>query len=314
MRDFLVGLGFLLWGLCRIIIKPVACVLRAFINNMRRKGAQRRQMAPSIAVNTPAQEAIAETGPATIIQTSTYEVADRIVPIRLDPPVGIINLRIYSAARIVKRDLIVNEPRLMSMMRGRRHTFPDVSYDPVQGLESVKDDTVTLAETLINTLGNQSVRAAKPAPAVQKTKIAPAVQAPAAAVAPPQSLSPAPVVAQSAHPAGHERKEVQSKVFAPKPAAGITYVGKLLAAQTETMRPPGRAPYETFQATLLLDNGVEMPLRGAELERELTGAACQVGQRVAITPVGKVPVALANGGEGSKNLYQVKNLSERRRD
>ncbi len=309
MRDFCAGLGYLMWGLCRIIIRTAAFMLRSLIRAVRRKREQRRRLAPSIAVNAPEQDAVASTGPATIIQTSAYEVADRIASIRLDPPVGIINLRIYSAARIVKRDLIINEPRLMSMMRGRRHTFPDAVYDPVQGLDALKDDSVALAETLINTLGNQSVRAAKPAPTVQKAKTVPAAPAPAVAVAPAQAPLSPPASSQASMPAGHERKEVHAKVFAPKPAAGITYVGKLLAARTETMTPPGRAPYETFQAILLLDNGVEMPLRGAELERELTGAACQVGQRVAITPVGKVPVALANGGEGSKNLYQVRNLS-----
>lgn len=313
MRDLFALLGHLLWGLVLITVKATASVTRFLYRSMSRKREQRRQRAPSNAVNSPEQATLADTGPATIIQTSPYEVADRIVSIRLDPPVGVINLRIFAAAKNVKRDLIINEPRLKSLMRGRRHTFPDAVFNPVEGLEPIKEDTLALAEALINTLGNQSVRAAKHAPASQKTKTSPVATAPAVVAAAPvvAVTAPAHMVQPAQASVSHERKEMPTKVYAPKPAAGITYVGKLITAKTETMTPPGRRPYETFQAILLLDNGIEMPLRGAELERELTGASCEVGQRVAITPVGKVPVTLASGEEGSKNLYRVQNLSER---
>lgn len=310
MRDFFVGIGFLVWGLCRlIIIRPLAFTYRTAFRAVQRRQTEKRHRAPSIAVNAPDQVQIAESGPATIIQMSGYEIADRIASIRLEPPVGVINFRVYNALGIVKRDLIINEPQLKSLMRGRRHTFPDAAYDPVQGLDFIKDETVALAEALINTVGNQSVRAAKIVP-MNRSKAGPAAtQVSTAPVTAAQPVaSPPPAAA-----AGSERRDVPTTVFAPKPAAGITYVGKLISARTERMTPPGRAPYETFQAMLLLDNGVEMPLRGAELERELTSAACQVGQRVAITPVGKVPVALATGGEGSKNLYRVQNMSDKGR-
>jgi hypothetical protein len=66
-----------------------------------------------------------------------------------------------------------------------------------------------------------------------------------------------------------------------------------------------------FTAIIQMDNGAEFPLRGAELERELELADCQLGDRISITPMGKVPVTLTNGGEGKKNLYKVQNLQEK---
>lgn len=81
-----------------------------------------------------------------------------------------------------------------------------------------------------------------------------------------------------------------------------------MRAGSKRMTPQNRDPYEVFEAVLLLDNGAELPLRGAELEREITTSGCKVGQRLAITPMGKVPVTLASGAEGSKNLYKVQGL------
>jgi hypothetical protein len=76
----------------------------------------------------------------------------------------------------------------------------------------------------------------------------------------------------------------------------------------QTRTPKNRPSYEVFEASLQLDNGAELALRGAELERELTANGCAVGERVAITPMGKVPVTLANGSEGQKNLYRARRL------
>lgn len=311
MRDIFIGVGFLLWGLCRfLIVMPLVAIGRGGYTVVRRKASQIKQRQPSIAVNSPAHALVAETGPATIIQASAYDVADRIVSIRLDPPVGVINLRVYTNARVVKRDLIISEPRLKALMRGRRHTFPDAPYDSIEGLDGLKDETVEIAEALINTLGNQSVKAVK-TQKLERVAKSPVAAAPPAAVAAQGSEAERPDGLDGKHrPATADRNPESGKVYAPKPHTGITYVGSLVAAGTETMTPKGRVPYETFQAVLLLDNGVEMPLRGGELERELTGAQCQVGQRIAITPMGKVPVSLANGDEGSKNLYRVQNLSK----
>jgi len=249
-----------------------------------------------------------DAGPATVF-CNDFEVADRIVSMRLDPPVGVINLRVYYDARVVKRDLIISEPRLKSMMRGRRHTFSDADYDPVAGMDGIKDETIALAEKLINDLGNQSVKATKPRKDdFVRANVQPVEQPkPAAKQQQPQqevtATAPPP-------PARAEQKSVAmpEKVVAPQVKTGYTYVGQLVQAGSKRCNPPGRAPYEVFEATLALDNGAEMALRGAELERELTANGCQVGQRIAITPMGKVPVTLGNGEEGKKNLYRVQKM------
>ena len=92
---------------------------------------------------------------------------------------------------------------------------------------------------------------------------------------------------------------------------GFTYQGRLTKAGPQIQRPPNKRSFEVFEATIQLDNGAELALRGAELERELLAAGVQLGNRVAITPMGKVPVQLANGEEGKKNLYRVENLARK---
>ena len=301
MRDIFMGIGFLLWGVLKITWKLAFLAGKALLS-WRRRAAAAAPRPVSIAVNAPPAEAADASGPETIIHNSEHEAADRIVSIRLDPPVGVINLRIYNLPKVIKRDLIIHEPRLKAMMRGRRHSFAVATFDPVAGIDAVKDESIDLAEKLINTLGNQSVRPAKPVKLEPKPKAAATREVSAPTVA-PEPAQPAPV------PQPDNAKEVQGHVFAPRAMKGITYVGRLVSAKTEMMQPKGRTSYEIFQATLLLDNGQELPLRGAELERELTSNSCQVGNRVAITPMGKVPVELANGVEGSKNLYRVKNMT-----
>jgi hypothetical protein len=306
LRDIIVGSGFILWITLQLPIKMIEFAWKKLgpkrATAPRRLGPKPVQEIASIQVAVPAatREDLADQGPVTILQASAYEVADRIVGIRLDPPVGVINLRVYTALAKVKRDLIISEPRLKAMMRGRRHAFPDVDYDPVKGLEATKEETIALAEKLINELGNLAVTAHRSARGTHRQPTAPM---PSETRAPQSQQQQRPTALPNARP------NPSPNVFEPRPTNGITYVGRLISAQPQEVRPPGRNPYEIFEVTLELDNGATLPLRGAELERELLAAGCEVGQRVAITPMGKVPVTLADGGEGRKNLYQVKNMS-----
>lgn len=293
-----------------LLAVPVAAWAVRGLSAKRRPARTKPQEVAAIAVRLQPAEPSADTGPATIIVANDFEVADRIVSIRLDPPVGVINLRIYNELAIVKRDLIVSEPCLRTLMKGRRHTLPDVPYDRVAGLDLIKDETIEAVERLINEVGNRAVRGTRPRKD-DFVRAKPTAQATAA---------PVPVAATREEQAKPEPAQAAPKgeapmtsVVAPKVSTGFTYVGKLVKAGSETQRPKGRAPYEVFEATLLLDNGAELALRGAELERELSSNGCQVGERVAITPMGKVPVTLASGGEGSKNLYRVQRFSAQRK-
>jgi hypothetical protein len=251
-------------------------------------------------------DARGEASPAAVMYASDFEVADRIVSIRLQPPVGVINLRVYHAPGLVRRDLIVNEPRLRTLLGGRRHSLPDMPYDRVAGLDSVKDETVQAAEKLINDLGNRAVRAGRqPTAAAQRSEMPPAPSPiPETKGGAGEEQLATPVAAQ----ASSKLEAPVSAVTAPKLTTGFTYVGKLVTAGFQTRTPKNRPSYEVFEASLQLDNGAELALRGAELERELTANGCAVGERVAITPMGKVPVTLANGSEGQKNLYRARRV------
>ncbi|HEX2543440.1 MAG TPA: hypothetical protein VHL79_01085 [Ramlibacter sp.] len=230
-----------------------------------------------------------------------FDIADRIISLRLDPPVGVIHLRLYQARGLVRRELVVTEPCLRSLLKGRRHFLDNVPYEPAAGMEAVKDQAVQAAEVFINERGK---RPARPRPA-REGNSGNKKPLPASALAgqsevqqvPPTMV---PTVAAASQPA--------AALVAPAGGKDFTYVGVLVKAGTQTVTPEGRTPYEIYEATLRLDNGAELALRGAELQRELRASGCAVGQRIAITPMGKVPVVLANGSQGQKNLYRVQSV------
>lgn len=258
----------------------------------RSDGLQGDRLAPTAPEAVQLASAI-----ATVAGQDGLAVADRIVSLRLDPPVGVIHLRVYQARRVVRRELIVLEPCLRALLKGRRHPLPEVAYDPVDGLEAIKNEAVLAAEAWINTRGN-AARQRHPRAAVQRRdQPLSAASQPKANDTPPQPAPATAATLPSLPPDG--------TLLAPPARTGYCYVGTLVKAGTATVRPKGRAPYDIFEATLQLDNGAELALRGAELQRELAACRCTPGQRIAITPMGKVPVVLANGGEGHKNLYRV---------
>lgn len=260
------------------------------------------------------------------LQPSSFEVADLIVTVPMKPSVGVINLRIYEGSKTIKRDVLINEPRLRAIMRGRRFNLSEVPIQGVYNLEEVKKTASKDAEELINRIGNANSSAQKvindtvAAKEVQKPKVAkPTVDVGVKAEGPAPiqhkvdvPKAPTQSVMREPQPEEQSVREVKSvrpsgKVYTPT-MIGHIYEGVLKRAGTKRMTPPGRAAYETFEAVLVLDNGAELPLRGAELEREISSNGCRVGDRVAIQPMGKVPVTLPDGEQRSKNLYHVRNL------
>jgi hypothetical protein len=308
-----VALMALLRGGVRVVLRamPVAGLggITTRINMKRRLlRTKRREVA---AIKAPTQPLAADVHVAAknlTTATSEFEAADRIVSIRLIPPVGVINLRVHDKLELVKRDLVVSEPCLRALMKGRRHTLPDVPYDRMAGLDPIKDETIEAFEKLINEVGRLAVRGGRPRKddVVRYKALVQPTGAPVAVV--PSEGQAKPGTAMRDTPKGDPP---MASVVAPKVLPGYTYVGKLVKAGTETRRPNGRPAYEIFEVTLLLDNGAELALRGAELERELSSNGCRIGERVRITPMGKVPVTLASGEEGAKNLYRVQRMDER---
>lgn len=259
-------------------------------------------------------------------QAAMFEPADRIIVLRLAPAVAVINLRVFAKRGLVKRDIIVTEPLLQKLMGGRKHNLPDAVFDPEIGFKAIKEESVALAQALINTTGQTSVKSsaqtkqkaadpivAKPPlarkpeqpvrPKVEKAPVQPVavptpapavVKAPVAAYVPPVALP----------------QPRQAPTYVPKAAGAVTYEGVLVHAGSELQYPRGRSPYEVFEAKIRLHNGMDVPVRGAELERELDRCGVKIGDQVAITPMGKVPVTLADGSEQKKNLYRVVRLSK----
>lgn len=242
-----------------------------------------------------------------------FVAADRIVAIRLEPPVAVLHLRVYYAQKVVKREMIVTEQRLRGLLQGRRHTLADAVYDSEKGLSEIKDETVRMAQDLINQKGNLKVKSMQgskdAAPkASQQSEVKPQVKAESKAVQVPVP-KPVAVEAKPAFvPVPQKQSLPSTKNFVPQTGAAVTFEGQLVTAGSQKYTPPGRLPYETFEAKIRMENGVDVPLRGAELERELERNNVRLGDRVAITPLGKVPVTLPSGLEGSKNMYRVTRL------
>lgn len=244
------------------------------------------------------------TGPATVMQAGSFDVADHIRTIRLDPPIGVLYLRVYSGAEEIRPELIVHEPRLRQILQARRIALPTVTYRARDSLAEVGDTLVKAVEALINERGRSRTGASEKAadqrpkrgadlPAGERQAPAPAAQVAAPLPAPAVTAAPETAIQAARTP------------FVPDVQGGTTYTGVLVDAGAEMVKAANRPPYEIFVARLRLANGAILPLRGAELERELLRAGAKVGQQIAVTPQGKVPVDLGDGKTGHKNLYRV---------
>ncbi|MFC6281197.1 hypothetical protein [Polaromonas aquatica] len=315
--NILVILGMAIFAFVRFTFRCLAWIAVKVSNLLDMVGSKRKADPRQLGINAAAnanvpvhREFVATTILETAPRGEEFIPADRIVSIRLDPPVAVLNLRVYYKQKLIKREMIVTEQRLRTLMQGRHHSLGEVAFDPIKGLEMIKDETVQMAQDLINSTGNIRVSKAKVIPAERSEK--PVQPKQEKIVAKRQQSDPKPVVPKAvavpkAQPAPEQPAQPRN-AYVPKPTKGVTFEGKLVQAGSRTFTPEGRAPYETFEALLKLDNGVDVPLRGAELERELQRFNVRIGERVAITPMGKVPVTLPSGDEGSKNVYRVARL------
>lgn len=314
-------LGLCVFGMLAVGVRIIFILVRPAVRGVANSLGGKRPQLRTVKVETkPASvhvqvpEAVGpaeETGPDTVfINDSNFAGADRIVSIKLDPPVGTLYLRLFHKERTVKRELIIWEPKLKRLMGGRKHDLLDVKYDALDGLDPIKDESISQVEAIINERGIEKVKGVKPPRKADPLTRPKESDAPAKAQPALQPATPAPAAQPAPRQAAPEQRQQDAapdnRVFVPKARDGYTYVGQLLHGGPRTVNPRGgRSPYEVFEATIRLDNGAELPLRGAELERALLQAGCEKGDRISVTPMGKVPVDLSNGGKGEKNLYKV---------
>lgn len=309
-------IGMAMFWLARTAIKAIAWSgAKAFvlIANLRSGKADRKTghtETGAVATNIGADKQGITSLQAGGLQQGDFKAADRIINVRLDPAVANLHLRVYNSERLVKREMIVSEPRLRTLLGDRKFGFADVSFDPTKSFDEIIDETVELAEKLINARGNMKVKR-------EKAKAEPERKADAKPIAKEPPVKAQEPAAKAEKPAREPvRARVQEpaptpasgKSFEPSPVAGVTFEGTLIAAGTQRQNPRGRPAYEIFEARLRMRNGVDVPFRGVELERELERMGVEVGESVSITPMGKVPTTLADGREGAKNVYRVARL------
>lgn len=309
------GLGVLV--ALRMMLKAMILVAKLAADGLEHLGASGKSEAQ--VEGTASQAGISEiktrhTHPGAVVisrnDSACFLPADRIVTVRLDPAVAILHLRVFHATRKVSIEMIVIEPRLRTLMQQRHHVLAEVDFDPVKGTDPLIENAVALAQARFNAVASVKVVQAEVKPPAPKTppkavhvarneSVQPTEKKPAvvpADVEKPKPLEPAVVATQSAVP---------GSAFVPNEKKPVKFVGKLKSAGPQTMRPRNRPSYELFEAVLCLDNGLDVPLRGAELERELQRCNVKLGDMLEVTPMGKIPVDLADGSTGGKNLYRV---------
>lgn len=312
---FLAFVGMGMFWIIRMMLKAIAWTAFSALGLMdgsNSSGKRRKSVAAKVTDQPQAGSNLGQEHKVVgeyLGQQSEFKAADRILTIRLDPSVAVLYLRVHNDERLVERELIVTEPRLKALLQGRRHTFAAAKFDPSIGFDEIMEETVELAQTLINAKGNLKVKQTKtsvnvkPTPQDQPKAVEQVSKKPVAKT----DNAPKPVAAMP-KPKSSEPATQSARSYVPTPAVGVAFEGDLVAAGSRRMNPKGRPSYEVFEAKVHVGNGVDVPLRGAELERELERLGIQLGERVSITPMGKVPVSLGEGKEGTKNVYRVARL------
>lgn len=345
--DLLYVVGFTLWATCKALVAGFIFVtqlvlgpfVRVLANSLETRSARKAlnaatkthyvdaARAVSVPVDAVAAAVEAREGPTTVM-LSHLEPADRIERVMLGD-VAVLFARVFIGRGIIKQELRIRCSELRYLLNTNLLLLPDVPYDrklPVKRmLERLGADAKAHLEKIATMAtgempgrsaakrreDNKQRAAAPKQEAVQSERVQqppPAAQQATQLAAQPVPERPS-IQADELAQAG---RDARGRSVVPSIQTGYTYVGKLMEAGSTMKRPPNKDPYTVFEATLLLENGAELPLRGAELERALQRAQVQLGDKVAVTPMGKLPVTLAGGKEGMKNLYAVVKMDARK--
>lgn len=158
----LIRLGWQLLLIATIVNIPIRLaksLAKRSVRSLQQKSTSTPEATEALALNVEADEEVPEAveeDATAYVQGFDFEAADWTCGLPLQPAVGVVHLRGYTNRCIVKRDLIINEPRLRAIMKGRRFSLPDALYNPVEGTSSIKDESVELAEALINRIGAEA--------------------------------------------------------------------------------------------------------------------------------------------------------------
>lgn len=342
MVDTLAAIGYGLWMVTRFVLMAVAVTVRAIVapalrwrsvlavdgkSNATDEGANARAPATAPAQQQAVPSAPPASAPARVpadveqrwqdtVARDEHRGADRLMTVDIQG-VATLRTRVFFDEQVIKSRLTIECSRLRHTVGFQSKILPDITFDRREPLDNVHLHLANQVIKRVLTPAGFVYEEARKAKAGKKGK-SPERGASAAPVQTPPARAPQ-VAAPSVPAQAATAREVERTKSSPSATSasqgvvssaktGHTYVGKLVAAG-EVEKKGADGIYTTFEATLLLDGGGELPMCGVELRRALEQAGAKVGQQVTITPMGKVPFSLPKGGEGHKNLYKVENLS-----
>lgn len=233
----------------------------------------------------------------------TYEPADRILLVTFGQGWSV-TVRVYQQRKTAERTLRCNDPQMAADLKHTYFTnvFPmDAVSLEAHSLEAIlRDCEVTAplkAAELLKRLGDPQLQALPKgqAPVVAQTTAA-TVQA---------ELQVAPEVVQP------ETAPVPPAVAPTRPSAKAAPAGsgpRVEGSVVNAGRKPSLHGGETFEVILQTDGGEQTIKRGWQLQQLFDRLGVKVGDRIAITDLGRQPIEPAPGQEGGKkfkNTYDV---------
>lgn len=219
-------------------------------------------------------------------------VSDRVKTASIHGPggvlLGVLWVYTYPNQGTAKRLFKVLDRGLARALGRDRYFFPDVPFEPKRGVDAIMSGLRGEVAKLLDQ--RKPIRKERPAKAQPAMAVNPVAEPPAQAVPAPARTAPDPVrsIVAPTH-----RRQVMGEVFAGR----VT-----LAGLTNKQGKDG--PYKTFCLTIH-DGAKEIPLFGAELERQAVDLKIQAGDKVRVVFMGKQPVEIPGKPTSFKNLYQV---------
>lgn len=238
---------------------------------------------------------------------------------------GAIWVYLYPDRGIARRVFKILNKELARALGWERYYYPDVPYDPAEGTETIMDALRAEVARQLDT--RKQGQKGKHHKVDNKTDAAPAAvvesvnqkqrpAAPTRAADASSGMHPEAVHAKQSREQGGTREKAQAQapvVFPPTvpeivmPASkrrveGQCYEGVVTQAG-RTQRTGSKGRYETFCLTLH-DGKKEIPLFGAELERQSTDMGLRPGEKVSVIYMGVQKIGTGEDAY-TKNLYQI---------
>ena len=263
------------------------------------------------------QAATAQVGAVASISITTPEEVAEPAPLNVSERVciaevygtgrlllGVMWIYLYPKNGTARRVFKIVDPGLAKALGRDRYFYPDVPFEQKAGTEKIMADfrqeigrlldqrkpVVKARMAAINAAARQAPPAASTLP---KPASAPSPLATAPVVIKPHPMAPMVNIVAPAH-----TRKVTGEIY----EGSVTHAGL-------TQKQGRDGAYQTF--CLTIHDGVrEIPLFGAELERQAVDMKISPGERVRVVFMGKQPVEIPGKPTSFKNLYQLTRVTE----